>query len=83
MDEGYDALVAQLSSNSNLLDSIKLFIQDVAARVDAARTAGAQAKDALLASLSSDLKAKDDDIAAALVAGTPAAPVTPPSTTPV
>ena len=69
-----DNLTAQVKSNSDLLDSATVLINGIAARITAAGT-----DPAALAALTTELKAKDDLLAAAVLANTP---VQPPSVTP-
>lgn len=77
----YDAAIAQAKVNSDLLSSITVFLGTVA---DMVITMANQATDlgtlkAGMLSLAAEMKAKDDPAAAALVAATPAAAVTPPA----
>lgn len=65
-----DNLTAQVKANSDLLDSATALINGIAARIDAAGVDPAK-----LSALSTELKAKDDLLSAAVVANTPAATV--------
>lgn len=69
MSVEFDQLTAQVKANSDLLDSATALINGIAARIDAAGVDPAK-----LAALSSELKAKDDVLAAAVLANTPATP---------
>jgi ATP/maltotriose-dependent transcriptional regulator MalT len=75
MSAELDTLTAQVKANSDAVDSATALINGIAARIDAAVAGGAtQATLAAMTALSSELKAKDDTLAAAVVANTPAAP---------
>lgn len=63
-----DNLTAQVKANSDLLDSATALINGIAVRIDAAGVDPAK-----LSALSAELKAKDDVLAAAVTANTPAA----------
>jgi predicted nucleic acid-binding Zn-ribbon protein len=67
MSQELDTLTAQVKANSDLLDSATVLINGIAARIDAAGTDSTK-----LAALSAELKAKDDVLAAAVTANTPA-----------
>jgi hypothetical protein len=69
-----DNLTAQVKANSDLLDSATALINGIAARITAAGT-----DPAALAALTTELKAKDTVLAAAVLANTP---IQPPSVTP-
>lgn len=69
MSVEFDQLTAQVKANSDLLDSATALINGIAARIDAAGVDPAK-----LAALSTELKAKDDVLAAAVLANTPATP---------
>lgn len=62
-----DNLTAQVKANSDLLDSATTLINGIAARITAAGV-----DPVALNALTSELKAKDDILAAAVVANTPA-----------
>ena len=68
MSAELDALTAQVKANSSLLDSATTLINGIAARITAAGT-----DPAALKALTDELKAKDDALAAAVTANTPAA----------
>lgn len=68
MSAELDALTAQVKANSDLLDSATTLINGIAARITAAGT-----DPAALKALTDELKAKDDALAAAVTANTPAA----------
>ena len=68
MSAELDALAAQVKSNSDLLDSATILINGIADRITAAGVDPAK-----LAALTNELKAKDDALAAAVTANTPAA----------
>lgn len=61
-----DNLTAQVKANSDLLDSATTLINGIADRITAAGTDPAK-----LTALTSELKAKDDILAAAVTANTP------------
>lgn len=63
-----DNLTAQVTANSTLLDSATTLINGIADRITAAGVDPTK-----LAALSAELKSKDDALAAAVVANTPAA----------
>jgi chromosome segregation ATPase len=67
-----DNLTAQVKANSDLLDSATTLINGIADRITAAGVDPAKLK-----ALTDELKAKDDALAAAVVANTPPAPITP------
>lgn len=67
MSKELDDLTAQVKSNSDLLDSATTLINGIADRITAAGT-----DPAALAALTNELKAKDDALAAAVTANTPA-----------
>jgi hypothetical protein len=67
MSQELDNLTAQVKANNDLLDSAITLINGIAARITAAGT-----DPAALAALTSELKAKDDELAAAVLANTPA-----------
>lgn len=69
MSAELDALTAQVKANSSLLDSATTLINGIAARITAAGT-----DPVALKALTDELKAKDDALAAAIAANTPAAP---------
>lgn len=78
MSKELDDLATQVASNSVLLDSATALINGIAARIDAAvaaaQSAGATpAELAQMVALSAELKSKDDTLAAAVTANTPAA----------
>lgn len=68
MSAEMDALTAQVKANNDLLDSATTLINGIAARITAAGTDAAALK-----ALTDELKAKDDTLAAAVTANTPAA----------
>jgi len=68
MSKELDDLTAQVTANSTALDSATTLINGIAARITAAGVDPAK-----LAALTAELKAKDDELAAAVVANTPAA----------
>ena len=68
MSAELDALTVQVKANSDLLDSATTLINGIAARITAAGT-----DPAALKALTDELKAKDDTLAAAVTANTPAA----------
>ena len=68
MSAELDALTAQVKSNSDLLDSATALINGIADRITAAGVDPAKLK-----ALTDELKAKDDALAAAVTANTPAA----------
>lgn len=68
MSKELDDLTAQVKSNGDLLDSATTLINGIAARIEAAGTDPAK-----LSALTAELKAKDDVLAAAVQANTPAA----------
>lgn len=67
-----DNLTAQVQANSDLLDSATTLINGIADRITAAGVDPAK-----LTALSTELKAKDDILSAAVVANTPAPVATP------
>jgi hypothetical protein len=67
-----DNLIAQVASNDVVLNSATALINGIADRITAA--GGDPVK---LAALTTELKAQDDVLAAAVVANTPAAPFVP------
>lgn len=69
-----DDLTTQVASNRTVIESAVVLINGIAARITAAGVDPAK-----LAALTADLKAKDDELAAAVVANTPAAPPAPPT----
>lgn len=69
MSAELDALTAQVKSNSDLLDSATVLINGIADRITAAGVDPAK-----LAALTTELKAKDDILAAAVTANTPTPP---------
>jgi hypothetical protein len=73
MSAEMDALKAQVTQNGSVIDGAVALINGIAARIDAA-LAGAQVDRQALVDLSAELKAKDDALAAAVAANTPAAP---------
>lgn len=78
MSAELDALTAQVKANNDLLDSATALINGIAGRIDAAvaaaKAAGADPSElAAITALSTELKAKDDTLAAAVTANTPAA----------
>lgn len=68
MSAEMDALTAQVKANNDLLDSATTLINGIAARITAAGT-----DPTALKALTDELKAKDDALAAAVTANTPAA----------
>lgn len=68
MSKEMDDLTAQVKANSSLLDSATTLINGIAARITAAGT-----DPVALKALTDELKAKDDALAAAVTANTPAA----------
>lgn len=68
MSQELDNLTAQVKSNSDLLDSATALINGIADRINAAGVDPVKLK-----ALSDELKAKDDVLAAAVAANTPAA----------
>jgi hypothetical protein len=68
MSEVVDNLVAQLRANSDLIASAVILINGIADRITQAGVDPVKLRD-----LTASLKASDDELAAALVAGTPAA----------
>lgn len=68
-----DNLTAQVHANNDLLDSAVTMINGIAARITAAGT-----DPAALSALTSELKSKDDALAAAITANTSGAPVVAP-----
>lgn len=66
-----DALTAQVSKNSDVIDSALTLIQGFKAQLDAAIASG---NPAALTALSASIGASDDKLAAAVAANTPAAP---------
>lgn len=64
-----DNLTAQVKANSDLLDSATVLINGIADRITAAGVDPAK-----LSALSAELKAKDDVLATAITANTPAPP---------
>jgi hypothetical protein len=64
-----DNLTAQVKANSDLLDSATALINGIADRITAAGVDPVK-----LQALTTELKAKDDVLAAAVVANTPATP---------
>ena len=78
MSAEVDALTAQVKANNDLIDSATALINGIAGRIDAAVAAavaaGANTADlAAITALSTELKAKDDTLAAAVTANTPSA----------
>lgn len=69
MSKELDDLAAQVKANSDLLDSATTLINGIADRITAAGVDPAK-----LSALTNELKAKDDALAAAVTANTPAAP---------
>lgn len=67
MSKEMDDLTAQVKANGDLLDSATTLINGIAARITAAGVDPTK-----LAALTAELKAKDDEIAAAITANTPA-----------
>lgn len=63
-----DTLTAQVGANTSVIESAITLIQNIKALLDAAGTDPAK-----LAALSATLGSEDDKLAAAVVAGTPAA----------
>ena len=72
MSREMDTLTAQVKANSDLLDSATVLINGIADRITAAGV-----DPAALQALTDELKAKDDVLAAAVVANTPAPVVVP------
>lgn len=72
MSKEFDDLTTQVTSNTNAIQSAITLINGIADRITAAGVDPAK-----LAALTAELKAKDDELSAAVVANTPAAP--PPS----
>lgn len=68
MSKEMDDLAAQVKANSDLLDSATTLINGIADRITAAGVDPTK-----LAALTTELKAKDDALAAAVTANTPAA----------
>lgn len=68
MAQELDALTAQVKKNSDVEASALALIQGIAARITAAGT-----DPAALTALTTELKAKDDELAGAVAANTPAA----------
>ena len=68
MSQELDNLTAQVKANSDLLDSATTLINGIADRITAAGVDPAK-----LTALASELKAKDDVLAAAVTANTPTA----------
>lgn len=68
MSKELDDLTAQVTANSVLLDSATTLINGIADRITAAGVDPAK-----LSALTAELKAKDDALAAAITANTPAA----------
>lgn len=68
MSKELDDLTAQVKSNSDLLDSATTLINGIADRITAAGVDPTK-----LAALTAELKAKDDALATAVTANTPAA----------
>ncbi len=68
MSAELDALTAQVKANSDLLDSATTLINGIADRITAAGVDPVKLK-----ALTDELKAKDDALAAAITANTPAA----------
>ena len=64
-----DALTAQVSANTAVVDSAVVLINGIADRINAVKT-----DPAALTALVSSLKSEDDVLAAAVAANTPAAP---------
>jgi len=64
-----DNITAQVKANNDLLDSATILINGIADRIIAAGVDGTK-----LAALTAELKAKDDVLAAAVIANTPAVP---------
>lgn len=64
-----DNITAQVKANNDLLDSATILINGIADRITAAGVDGTK-----LAALTAELKAKDDVLAAAVIANTPAVP---------
>lgn len=64
-----DSLTAQVRANSDLLDSATVLINGIADRIAAAGVDPAK-----LQALTAELKAKDDVLATAVTANTPATP---------
>jgi uncharacterized small protein (DUF1192 family) len=78
MSAEVEALTAQVKANNDLIDSATALINGIAGRIDAAVAAavaaGASSTDlAAITALSTELKAKDDTLAAAVTANTPSA----------
>lgn len=69
MSVEFDNLTAQVKANSDLLDSATSLINGIAARIEAAGVDPVK-----LQALTTELKAKDDVLAAAVVANTPSQP---------
>lgn len=68
MSKELDDLTAQVKSNSDLLDSATTLINGIADRITAAGVDPTK-----LAALTTELKSKDDTLAAAVTANTPSA----------
>lgn len=77
MSAALDALKAAVTNENTTIDSAIALINGLAAQV-----AALPADSAAIAQLASDIKAKGDALAAAVVANTPAAPATPAPSTP-
>jgi hypothetical protein len=69
MSAELDSLTAQVKANTDVEASALALINGIAARITAAGT-----DPAALAALTASLKSSDDDLAAAVLANTPAAP---------
>lgn len=72
-----DDLSAQVEQNNTVLGSAIVLINGIADRIKAAGTDPTK-----LAQLTADLKAKDDELAAAVAANTPTPPTPPPAPAP-
>jgi hypothetical protein len=68
MSQELDNLTAQVKANSDAVDAAVLLINGIADRITAAGVDPAK-----LTALTDELKSKDDTLAAAVVANTPAA----------
>lgn len=69
MSVEFDAMTAQVQANNDAIDSAVVLINGIADRITAAGVDPAK-----LTALTTELKAKDDALAAAVVANTPVAP---------
>lgn len=72
-----DDLEAQTAANTDVINSVEVLVQDLAAKLQAALDSGNPAR---VQAVIDALKAKDEELAAAVAANTPAAPPAEPTT---